>query len=99
MQFDIYRHRNGKHYPFLMEAQSNFINTPGRIFVFPVASVEKFPYSGQLYPVIQIEGENYRVVTTDGFSVPTSAVAEKIGDVSFHEAQIKDAIYRFFWGF
>ncbi|MFC7506329.1 CcdB family protein [Pantoea stewartii] len=36
MQFDVYSHKNGKKYPYLVEVQSYLIDTPGRLMVAPL---------------------------------------------------------------
>ncbi|KTS26437.1 CcdB family protein [Pantoea stewartii] len=99
MQFDVYSHKNGKKYPYLVELQSYLIDTPGRLMVAPLALPGEFVGSGELYPEVLVDGSKYRVVTTDIASVPVKALGDKVGDVSQYEAALKNAIFRLFWGF
>lgn len=55
--------------------------------------------SRELYPVVHIGDESWRLMTTDMASVPASVIGEEVADLSHRENDIKNAINLMFWGF
>jgi toxin CcdB len=51
-----------------------------------------------LFPQILINGENYRLITTELSSVPVEVIGEAIADLGDYADEIKDAISLMFWG-
>lgn len=54
--------------------------------------------SRELYPVVHIGDESWRMMTTDMASVPVSVIGEEVADLSHRENDIKNAINLMFWG-
>lgn len=52
-----------------------------------------------LFPRLHINGENYRLMTTELSSVPAEVIGEVIADLGDYADEIKDAINLMFWGF
>lgn len=51
-----------------------------------------------LFPLICIDGENYRLMTTELSSVPVEVIGEVIADPGEYADKIKNAINLMFWG-
>ncbi|HGV9719246.1 TPA: CcdB family protein, partial [Salmonella enterica subsp. enterica serovar Enteritidis] len=51
-----------------------------------------------LYPVMHIGDEPYRLLTTDMTSVPATVIGEEVADLSLRENDIKNAINLMFRG-
>ncbi|UGA51574.1 CcdB family protein [Dickeya fangzhongdai] len=51
-----------------------------------------------LFPQIRIDGEDYRLMTTELSSVPVEVIGETIADLGEYAYEIKDAINLMFWG-
>ncbi|NUV15442.1 hypothetical protein MS6201_04836 [Escherichia coli] len=54
--------------------------------------------SCELYPVVHIGDDSYRLMTTDMASVTSSVTGEEVADLSHRENDIKNAINLMFWG-
>ncbi|HBQ1409796.1 TPA: CcdB family protein, partial [Klebsiella pneumoniae] len=54
--------------------------------------------SRELYPVVHIGDDSYRLMTTDMASVTASVTGEEVADLSHRENDIKNAINLMFWG-
>ncbi len=54
--------------------------------------------SRELYPVVHVGDESWRMMTTDMASVPVSVIGEEVADLSHRENDIKNAINLMFWG-
>ncbi|MGP7382226.1 CcdB family protein, partial [Klebsiella pneumoniae] len=54
--------------------------------------------SRELYPVVHIGDESWRLMTTDMASVTSSVTGEEVADLSHRENDIKNAINLMFWG-
>lgn len=48
--------------------------------------------SRELYPVVHIGDENYRLMTTDMASMPVSVIGEEMADLNDRTNDIKNAI-------
>ncbi|ECF9686774.1 plasmid maintenance protein CcdB, partial [Salmonella enterica subsp. enterica serovar Weltevreden] len=51
-----------------------------------------------LYPVMHIGDESYRLLTTDMASVPATVIGEEVADLSLQENDIRNAINLMFRG-
>ncbi|CAI0802029.1 plasmid maintenance protein CcdB [Serratia rubidaea] len=100
MQFRVYTYQRESRYSLFVDVQSDIIDTPGRRMVIPLVSArqlsDKVPY--ELYPLVQIANESYRLMTTEMASVPASVTGDEVADLSPWETEIKDAINLMFWG-
>ncbi|MER3670750.1 CcdB family protein [Klebsiella pneumoniae] len=73
---------------------------PRRRMVIPLASARLLSdkVSCELYPVVHIGDDSYRLMTTDMASVTSSVTGEEVADLSHRENDIKNAINLMFWG-
>ncbi|EOZ9337182.1 CcdB family protein, partial [Salmonella enterica] len=51
-----------------------------------------------LYPVMHVGDEPYRLLTTDMASVPATVIGEEVADLSLQENDIRNAINLMFRG-
>lgn len=76
------------------------IDTPGRRMAVPLVSArllsDRVPRD--LYPVMHVGDEPYRLLTTDMASVPASVIGEEVADLSLQENDIRNAINLMFRG-
>ena len=86
MQFKVYTYKRESRYRLFVDVQSDIIDTPGRRI------------SRELYPVVHVGDESWRMMTTDMASVPVSVIGEEVADLSHRENDIKNAINLMFWG-
>jgi toxin CcdB len=101
MQFKVYAYKRESRYRLFVDVQSDIIDTPGRRMVIPLASARLLSadkVSCELYPVVHIGDESYRLMTTDMASVTSSVTGEEVADLSHRENDIKNAINLMFWG-
>ncbi|WP_420027196.1 type II toxin-antitoxin system antitoxin CcdA [Escherichia coli] len=70
------------------------------VAVIPLASARLLSdkVSRELYPVVHVGDESWRMMTTDMASVPVSVIGEEVADLSHRENDIKNAINLMFWG-
>ncbi|EDV9722852.1 type II toxin-antitoxin system toxin CcdB [Salmonella enterica subsp. salamae] len=100
MQYRVYTYKRDSRYSLFVDVQSDIIDTPGRRMVIPLVSARLLSdkVTRDLYPVVPIGDENYRLMTTDMASVPASVIGEEVADLSHCENDIKNAINLMFWG-
>ncbi|EPB5915830.1 type II toxin-antitoxin system toxin CcdB [Citrobacter amalonaticus] len=100
MQFRVYTYKRESRYSLFVDVQSNIIDTPGRRMMIPLVSARLLSdkITRELYPVVHIGDDSYRLVTTDMASVPASVIGEEVSDLSHRENDIKNAINLMFWG-
>jgi toxin CcdB len=101
MQFKVYAYKRESRYRLFVDVQSDIIDTPGRRMVIPLASARLLlsdKVSRELYPVVHIGDESWRLMTTDMASVPASVTGEEVADLRHRENDIKNAINLMFWG-
>ena len=100
MQFRVYAYKRASRYSLFVDVQSDIVDTPGRRMVIPLASArllsDNVPH--ELYPLVHIGDDSYRLMTTDMASVPASVTGEDVADLSHRENDIKNAINLMFWG-
>ncbi|NAG42042.1 type II toxin-antitoxin system toxin CcdB [Escherichia coli] len=80
MQFKVYTYKRESRYRLFVDVQSDIIDTPGRRMVIPLASARLLSdkVSRELYPVVHIGDESWRMMTTDMASVPVSVIGEEV---------------------
>lgn len=100
MQFMVYEYKRASHYKIFVDVQSDIIETPGRRMVIPLIESHHLSekVNSSLFPVICIDGENYRVMTTELSSVSANVTGKAIADVSHHSDALKNALNLMFWG-
>ncbi|EKS1136572.1 TPA: type II toxin-antitoxin system toxin CcdB [Escherichia coli] len=100
MQFKVYTYKRESRYRLFVDVQSDIVDTPGRRMVIPLVSARQLSdkVSRELYPVVYIGDESYRLMTTDMASVTATVTGDEIADLSHQENEIKNAINLMFWG-
>lgn len=100
MQFVVYEYKRASHYKMLVDVQSDIIETPGRRMVIPLIESHHFSekVNPQLFPIIEVNGQKYRLITTEITSVQAQLMGEVISDASHAADKIKNAINLLFWG-
>ncbi|MFC3394275.1 MULTISPECIES: type II toxin-antitoxin system toxin CcdB [Brenneria] len=100
MQFIVYQYKRVSHYKMFVDVQSDIVDTPKRRMVIPL--IESHHMSEKvnktLFPRLRINGENYRLMTTELSSVSVEVMGETIADLGEYADEIKDAINLMFWG-
>ncbi|MCA5929483.1 type II toxin-antitoxin system toxin CcdB [Pectobacterium versatile] len=100
MQFIVYQYTRASHYKMFVDVQSDIVETPKRRMVIPI--IEAYHLSEKvnktLFPLIRIDAEDYRLMTTELSSVPVEVIGEVIADLGDYADEIKDAINLMFWG-
>lgn len=100
MQFIVYQYKRSSHYKMFVDVQSDIVETPKRRMVIPLIEAHYLSekVNKTLFPLIRIEGEDYRLMTTELSSVPVEVIGEVIEDLSDYADEIKGAINLVFWG-
>ncbi|KFX06205.1 plasmid maintenance protein CcdB [Pectobacterium betavasculorum] len=100
MQFIVYEYKRASHYKMFVDVQSDIVDTPKRRMVIPL--IESHHLSEKvnktLFPLIRIDGEDYRLMTTELSSVPVEVICGEIAYLGNYADEIKDAINLMFWG-
>jgi len=100
MQFTVYENRRESHYKLFVDVQSDIIETPGRRMVIPLLESSYFSQkvNCQLFPVVSVNGKDYRMMTTELSGVSDSVTGAALADVSENADAIKNALNLMFWG-
>ncbi|PWC10137.1 type II toxin-antitoxin system toxin CcdB [Brenneria corticis] len=100
MQFLVYQYKRTSHYKMFVDVQSDIVETPGRRMVIPLIASHHLSekVNKTLFPLIGINGENHRLMTTELSSVSVDVIGDIIADVSDCADEIKNAINLMFWG-
>ncbi|AOR57593.1 type II toxin-antitoxin system toxin CcdB [Pectobacterium parmentieri] len=100
MQFIVYQYRRASRYKMFVDVQSDIVETPKRRMVIPLIEAHNLSekVNNTLFPLIRIDGEDYRLMTTELSSVPVEVMGEVIADLGDYADEIKDAINLMFWG-
>ncbi len=100
MQFTVYQYKRASHYNMFVDVQSDIVDTPGRRMVIPLIASHHLSekVNKSLFPLIPIDGENYRLMTTELSSVSVEVIGGIIADVRHCADEINDAINLMFWG-
>ncbi|WP_422394037.1 CcdB family protein [Pectobacterium brasiliense] len=80
--------------------QSDIVETPKRSMVIPLIEAHHLSekVNKTLFPLIRINGEDYRLMTIELSSVPVEVIGKVIADLGDYADEIKDAINLMFWG-
>lgn len=100
MQFTVYQYKRASHYKMFVDVQSDIVDTPGRRMVIPLIGAHHLSekVNKTLFPLIRIDGENHRLMTTELSSVSVEVIGDTIADVTYYADEIKNAINLMFWG-
>ncbi|ENY6786369.1 MULTISPECIES: type II toxin-antitoxin system toxin CcdB [Providencia] len=100
MQFIVYEYKRVSHYKMFIDVQSDIVDTPGRRMVIPLVESHNLSeiVNHLLFPIVKVNGNDYRVMTTELSSVSGSVMGEVIADISADADTIKNAINVLFWG-
>lgn len=100
MQFIVYQYKRASHYKMFVDVQNDIVETPNRRMVIPLIEAHHLSekVNKTLFPQIRIDGEDYRLMTTELSSVPVEVIGEVIADLGDYADKIKDAINLLFWG-
>ncbi len=100
MQFIVYQYKRASHYKMFVDVQSDIVETPKRRIVIPLIESHHLSekVNKMLFPEIRINGDDYRLMTTELSSVPVEVIGEEIADLGEYADEIKGAINLMFWG-
>ncbi|MDG0799249.1 type II toxin-antitoxin system toxin CcdB [Pectobacterium colocasium] len=100
MQFIVYEYKRTSNYKMFVDVQSDIVETPKRRMVIPLIEAHHLSekVNKTLFPLIRIDGEDYRMMTTELSSVPVEVIGGEIADLGDYSDEIKDAINLMFWG-
>ncbi|WES90770.1 type II toxin-antitoxin system toxin CcdB [Dickeya fangzhongdai] len=100
MQFIVYQYKRASHYKMFVDVQSDIVETPKRRMVIPIIEAHHLSekVNKTLFPLIRIDSEDYRLMTTELSSVSVEVIGEVTADLGDYADEIKDAINLMFWG-
>ncbi|MGZ0752666.1 CcdB family protein [Kluyvera sichuanensis] len=102
MQYVVYRNKgNSQAYPYLLDVQSDIIeelHTRMVIPLFPVSRLVNSPVK-RLTPTLQVEGDDYLVMTHEMASIRLSQLGDEVMDARPYRQTIKNALDFIFDGF
>ncbi|WP_034460595.1 CcdB family protein [Buttiauxella noackiae] len=102
MQYYFYRNgSNNKKYPYLIDVQSDLIDLLTTRIVIPLvhASQAQTRLPERICPIVEVEGEEFIVMTHEMASVDASVLREEVGNAMAWRTEIKAAIDFVFDGF
>ena len=84
MQFKVYTYKRESRYRLFVDVQSDIIDTPGRRMVIPLASARLLSdkVSRELYPVVHVGDESWRMMTTSCSPTFQNSVMARSSDIS-----------------
>jgi toxin CcdB len=96
-QFVLYRNANKatqKHYPYLLEIQSNLLSDLKTTLVIPLMPkrLAGDHIISRLNPLIKVKNEQFVVMTQTAAGVDRTALGEKFADLSQHRSEILSAL-------
>ena len=95
MQFMVYRNNsNNRAYPYLLDVQSDIIDELNTRLVIPLFLLDEVngrPARRQT-PVLNVDGEDFLVMTHEMASVRQSQLGEEVVSVREHRQAIKNAL-------
>ena len=100
-RFDIYKYDNSS-VPFVLDVQANLFFDLNTCVVIPLVSERKAKHEAlqKLKPTMEINGENYILMTTDIGTVIRASLGKKIANVESEYRQIvTEALDFLFQGF
>ena len=95
MQFMVYRNNsNNRAYPYLLDVQSDIIDELNTRLVFPLFLLDEVNGrpARRLTPVLNVDGEDFLVMTHEMASVRQSQLGEEVVSVQEHRQAIKNAL-------
>ncbi|MCK6557010.1 CcdB family protein [Candidatus Binatia bacterium] len=99
-QFDLFRHKRSKRYPFLLDLQADLLRDLATRVVAPLTTVRRLrgkPIS-RLNPTVEIEGTEYAVILQELAAVPTRALGTAAGNLHDRRAELIAALDLLFTG-
>lgn len=101
MQYSVYRNSGSVLYPLLLDVQSDIIESIDSRVVIPLTPIDE--YAGRivkrLNPVIQIEDDDYLLMTNELASVLASVLHDEVCNIQSKRDVIKAALDFVFDGF
>ena len=95
MQFMVYRNNsNNRAYPYLLDVQSDIIDELNTRLVIPLFLLDEVNGrpARRLTPVLNVDGEDFLVMTHEMASVRQSQLGEEVASVQEHRQAIKNAL-------
>ena len=95
MQFMVYRNNsNNRAYPYLLDVQSDIIDELNTRLVIPLFLLDEVNGrpACRLTPVLNVDGEDFLVMTHEMASVRQSQLGEEVVSVQEHRQAIKNAL-------
>ncbi len=95
MQFMVYRNNsNNRAYPYLLDVQSDIIDELNTRLVIPLFLLDEVNGrpARRLTPVLNVDGEDFLVMTHEMASVRQSQLGEEVVSVQEHRQAIKNAL-------
>lgn len=96
-QFDIYRNpmpRSSKRAPYLLEVQSNLIDTVATCVIIPLVLPDSFIPAKVLNPIITVLGDPYLLCTAEITAILRSVLGRAVGSAAQQRMEIIAAIDR-----
>ena len=96
-QFDINRNpmpRSSKRAPYLLEVQSNLIDTVATCVIIPLLLPDSFVPARVLNPTIMVSGDAYLLCTAEITAVLRSVLGRPVGSATQQRTEIIAAIDR-----
>lgn len=93
-QFQAYRNPRPSRgrIPFLLDIQSDFVQTPSRVVVPLIPSNRHGPAYERLHPILIVAGKPTVAAFTDMASIPAADLRERVADFSGHRAEFVAAL-------
>ena len=95
MQFMVYRNNsNNRAYPYLLDVQSDIIDELNTRLVIPLFLLDEVNGrpARRPTPVLNVDGEDFLVMTHEMASVRQSQLGEEVVSVQEHRQAIKNAL-------
>ncbi|SFU90995.1 MULTISPECIES: CcdB family protein [Xenorhabdus] len=101
MQYTVYKNTGNPDYPYLLDVQSDIIDVLETRLVIPLFPKSNFNgrIPTRLCPTLNIDGNEYLVMTHEMASIRVSVLGDEMTNVSSHRKPIKDAMDFLFDGF
>ncbi|AYA41613.1 CcdB family protein [Xenorhabdus nematophila] len=101
MQYTVYKNTGNPDYSYLLDVQSDIIDVLETRLVIPLFLKSNFHgrIPTRLCPTLNIDGNEYLVMTHAMASIRVSMLGDEMTNVSSHRQLIKDAMDLLFDGF
>ncbi len=100
-RFDVYEYKAAK-VPYVLDVQANLLSDLNTVVVLPLVPKEEAykEVAPKLKPVIQVNGQNYILMTTDIGTLARSTLGKCVVNIeNEHRQDIVDALDFLFQGF